>query len=173
MANTHPFRLEVLRRLTTLLEAIVPSNSDVTIMTDRVHRGRIIFGEETPLPFICIMEPPVPIEQIPQPHGSDSTSGDWDLLIQGFVEDDKKNPTDPAHFLAADVRKALVTHRALNARKDILGFGMKDNVVERITVGAPVVRNSDDISASAYFWLPVTLKIVESLEVPLEYKELP
>lgn len=172
MANTFPFRLEVLRRLTTLLEAITTSDPEIPTMAGRVHRGRIIFGEETPLPFICIMEPPVPIEQIPTPHGSDSTSGDWDLLIQGFVEDDKKNPTDPAHFLASDVRKALATHRVLNARKDILGFGMNNNVVEKVIIGAPVIRNSDDISASAYFWLPITLKIVESLDAPLAYKEI-
>jgi hypothetical protein len=173
MPNTNPFRLEVLRRLTVLLETVVPGDPDITNMAGRVHRGRIIYGEETPVPFICIMEPPVPVEQIVSPHGSESTSGDWDLLIQGFVDDDKMNPTDPAHFLSAAVRKVLATHRALNARKDILGFGERDNVVEQITIGSPVVRNSDDISPTAYFWLPITLKVVESLDDPLAYKESP
>jgi hypothetical protein len=173
MANTHPFRLEVLRRLTSLLETVTTTDPEVPNMAGRVHRGRIIFGEETPVPFICIMEPPVPVEQIAPPHGSDSTSGDWDLLIQGFVDDDKVNPTDPAHVLASSARQVLATHRAINARKDILGFGERNNVVESITIGAPVVRNSDDISPTAYFWLPVTLKLVESLDDPLAYKELP
>lgn len=173
MANTYPFRLEVLRRLTDLLETVVPGSTfpDVPTLIGRVHRGRVMFGEETPLPFVCIMEPPVPVEQIPSSKGSDSTNGDWDLLIQGFVDDDKRNPTDPAHFLAAAVRKVLAEHRGENARGNLLNFGDRDNVVEDIRIGTPIVRNSDDISPSAYFWLPVTLKVAETLGDPLAYKE--
>jgi hypothetical protein len=175
VANTKPFRLEVLIRLTKLLETVVmPAESPFaggTVFTGKVYRGRILFGEETTVPFLCIMEPPVPEEQAQGPTGSDSTAGDWPLLIQGFVDDDKRNPTDPAHFLAAEVRKVLVKHRADNRTKGLLGFGDTDNVVEDFIVGAPVVRNSDDVSENAYFWLPITVKLVETLEDPLLYRE--
>jgi len=32
---------------------------------------------------------------------------DWQLIVQGFVDDDHANPSDPAHVLAADCQKAL------------------------------------------------------------------
>lgn len=174
MATTLPFRLEVLHRLTKVLESINPTNTPYWAidMNNKVFRGRILFGEETPVPFLAILEPPVPVDQQLSPPGSDSTSGFWDLMIQGFVEDDKDNPTDPAHILSAAVRHVLAKHREDDQR--LFGYfdmGSRDNVVEEIIIGEPKVRPSDDTSAKAYFWLPVTLKVVETLVDPLNYKE--
>lgn len=173
MANTAPFRLEVLRRMTALIETIgVSSAIAYADMSGKVKRGRIMFGEETPVPFVAILEPPIPVDQLPSPEGSDSTSGYWDLLIQGFVEDDEDNPTDPAHILCANVRAVLAQHREDEHLNGLFGMGVRTNVVEDIFIGEPKVRPSDEISAKAYFWLPIRLKVVETLTEPLNYKEV-
>lgn len=170
MANTKPFRLAMMERLSVLLETIGPGTGYSTAMTGRVFRGRILYGESDPVPMIAIIEPPVPVDQFRSPIGEDGSSGEWDILIQGFVNDDKKNPTDPAHYLAAQVRMVLADHRAARRPDNgMLGTGSRANMVTDIFIGSPVVRPSDEISAKAYFWLPVTMSVVEDLSDPLNY----
>lgn len=170
MANTDPFRLAILKRLTTMLEGIGAATGYTTEMTGRVFRGRVMFGDNDPLPMIAIIEPPVPVDQFQAPLESDTSTGNWDLLIQGFLPDDPKNPTDPGHFLAAQVRKVLSAHKA--AKSPDQGFFATSYRVSRVKdifIGAPIVRPSDEISAKAYFWLPVTLAVEENLADPLDY----
>lgn len=181
MANTYPFRLEVLRRLTAVIESIGapgPYQSYYeTDMTNRVFRGRAMFGESDPIPMIAIVEPPVPVEQIPTPDGSDASTGVWELMVQGFVVDDPVNPTDPAQVLSSAVRRRLAFERMKiqGPRKmnqvGILNFGDIANTIEDMFIGEPKVRPSDDISTKAYFWLPVSFKLAEDLSDPLRYKE--
>lgn len=172
MANTDPFRLAIMKRLTTLLQSIGPGTGYATDMSTRVFRGRSVYGENDPLPMVAIIEPPVPVDQLPSPVGADASSGNWDILIQGFLADDPKNPTDPAHILVAQVRSVLVKERASRSNPDVgmLGTGARASRVDDIFIGAPVVRPPDEISAKAYFWLPVTLVIQEDLDDPLNYK---
>ncbi len=171
MPNTDPFRLAILKRLTAMLETIGTATGYNVEMTGRVFRGRVEFGENDPLPMLAILEPPVPIEQLVAPIESDTSTGNWDLLIQGFLQDDRKNPTDPGHFLAAQVRQVLSTHRAARSNPDNGFFGTSYRIsrVKDIFIGAPIVRPSDEISAKAYFWLPVTLAVEENLADPLDY----
>lgn len=166
MPFDRPLRLRVLDSLTTCLQGITPANGYTNNLSEAVFRGRVMFGDDDPLPLVSILETPVPIDQVISPEESTYNTGDWDLLIQGFVKDDPKNPTDPAHFLLADVKKALAKERKRldSARnKNILGMG---KIVDRLEIGAGTVRPSDDISAVAYFWLRITLKIVEDNEDP-------
>lgn len=170
MPNTDPFRLAVLKRLTAMLETIGASTGYTVEMEGRVFRGRVMFGDNDPLPMLAIIEPPVPVEQVVAPLESDTSTGNWDLLIQGFMQDDRNNPTDPGHFLAAQVRKIISTHKA-DKSPDAGYFGTSYRVsrVKDIFIGAPIVRPSDEISAKAYFWLPVTLAVEENLADPLDY----
>jgi len=172
MANTDPFRLAIMKRLTALLQTIGPSTGYTVDMSDKVFRGRAVYGDSDPLPMIAIIEPPVPIEQLPSPLGSDGSTGQWHILIQGFLADDPKNPTDPAHFLAAQVRQVLVNHRVSRSDPEVgmFGTGSRASRVDDIFIGAPVVRPPDEISAKAYFWLPVNLEVHEDLSDPLNYK---
>lgn len=171
MANTNPFRLEVMVRLTNLLGTISTINGFLTtVPSTSIFRGRIAFGESDPLPMFAIVEPPIPLDQLPPPPGSEAHLGIWDLLIQGFIEDDIKHPTDPAHVYVADVRKVLAAHKLANQSNAKLGFGNLANTVEDIYIGEPKVRPADEISAKSYFWLPVSLKVVENLANPLEYR---
>jgi hypothetical protein len=169
MAELIPFRLAILRRLTTLLAAIAPADGYTFSLgaaedapEGRVFRGRAAYGENDPLPMVSMIEDPRNLEQDMAPGRSPSSQGDWNLLIQGFLEDEVLHPTDPAYFLLADVKRALVRARA--QKRNILGFGGKSPCIADIRLGAGVVRPPDEISAKTYFWLPVTLELVEDHE---------
>lgn len=174
MTYDDPLRLRVQKALTACLEAVTPTNGYTFDLSASVFRGRTLFGETDPLPMVSILEAPEAPDQLPS--GSDNTKalGDWDLLLQGFVEDDLANPTDPAHKLAAEVRRALVGERR---KRDLIlvdsgnTLGIRGpNGVSRVAdmkIGAPVVRPPDgEISAKAFFWMRLTLTLAEDLENP-------
>jgi hypothetical protein len=169
-----PERLRVLKKLTACLQEITPENGyrhnlapDPTkgkfAENGRVFRGRVFFGEQDPLPMICILETPLQPESYATAPDNPSRHGDWDLTIQGFVEDDFVNPTDPAQYLVADVIRRLAVEKLQNADFNLFGMG---KTVTDIRVGVPVVRPPDELSAKAYFWLPVTLELAENLLKP-------
>lgn len=167
MTWTNPFRLEVQKRLSAMLEEIAIADGYQTDLAGAVFRGRSVFGDETALPAISILEAPIPLEQLTAPRDAPLSSGQWEIVLQGWVRDDKKNPTDPAHVLMADVKKRLAIERKkANARRDEDGiFGMGRSVTG-LQIGPGVVRPPDDISVRAYFWLTITLEIAEDMEQP-------
>lgn len=159
-----PFRLRVLKGLTDLLKTVSVANGCSLDINGSVYRGRTEYGQETALPFISILSSPIPADQLDSPEGAPESAGRWDLLIQGFVEDDLVNPTDPAEILLADVKRILAKHRRDHARpKNYLGM---EGRVYDMKIGLGVARPSDEISACSYFWLGLTLSIVEDLENP-------
>lgn len=174
MIYPDPLRLRIQKALTACLSAIGQAEDETLFdLGGHVFRGRNFFGDSDPLPMVCILEPPQPPELIRSPENSPLAVGNWDLLLQGFVEDDPEHPTDPAAHLAAHVVRALV--RAKRNRHQILvaegdPFGLLNNGVSRVTsltIGQPIVRPPDEgISAKAYFWLALTLGIAGDLENP-------
>ncbi len=168
MQIDNPLRLEIQKRLSTLLETITVANGFKQTV-DKCYRGRIIFGDETKVPCLSILESPIPLDQIESPKGATESAGTWELVVQGWVVDDKTNPTDPAHVLMADVKKVLATERKkVQSQHDLGGILGLDRGVRDLYIGAGVVRPPDDISSKAYFWLTMTLDIVEDLEEPYE-----
>ena len=168
MALQIPLRLRVLEALTATLEQaqyFYRDDAQTTSLAGKVFRGRVLFGDTDPLPMLSILEAPLMPEQIPSPPDSTDNAGGWDLLIQGFVDDDFENPTDPAHYLMAVTKQRLAYEKARNRNFAILGLGKH---VTDISWGAGVVRPPDEISAKAYFWLPVTLELVEDLAKPFD-----
>jgi hypothetical protein len=160
-----PFKLRVLKALTAGLKEITPDNGYVNDVSQAVFRGRLVFGDKDPLPMLSILEVPIPLEQMRSPETSTLSAGDWELMVQGFVQDDYKNPTDPAHVLLADVtqRLSLMRREAMQG-DDILGF---KGAISDMVIGRGVVRPPDaEVSAKAYFWLSLTLKVVEDLAEP-------
>lgn len=162
-----PIRLDLHKRLTALLETINPDNGFAHDMRGRVYRGRGVFGDETPVPMISILEAPIPDEPPAQPGSSTSQQVRQQLVIQGFVEDDRFNPTDPAQLLLAETKSVLAVERAKldwdKPEDGILGLG---RTVIDLYIGAGVVRPADEISDKAYFWLNLTLEFVEDLADP-------
>lgn len=169
MPLDNPIRLEVHKRLTDALKQISIANGYATDLNEQVYRGRLVFGSETLLPALAILEVPIPLDQLPPPSGSPTFTGQWELMVQGWVEDDRENPTDPAHVLMADVKKVLAAERRkMDWDKPEDGiFGLGRNVTA-MYIGAGVVRPPEEVSAKAYFWLTVTLDLVEDMEDPYE-----
>ena len=165
MAYDKPFRLRVLIALTEHLKTITIANGYKHDLSDRVFRGRIAYGENDPVPLVSILEEPMPEDAMPTPPGGRiQVATDWKLVLQGFVQDDPENPTDNAHYLVADVIGALAAARQqVDSPNGILGF---KGLIEEITISSPSCRPADDISAVAYFWLRVNLKVVEDLMDP-------
>lgn len=175
MPDALPFRLRVLRAITDMLKTITPANGYVSDLSDfvnddgatiaRVYRGRTRFGFGDPRPMVSVLEHPRALEQLHGTEGSTSRTGGWDLLIQGFVQDDPDHPTDPGHILVADVIKAFAAE--MEKTDNLFGFGNLKPCVSKIEIGGQVVRPEDeDLSDIAYFFLTVTLTLVEDLKNP-------
>lgn len=158
-----PTRLRVLKALTTVLETITPANGYTHDLSGKVFRGRDIFGYQDPLPMISILEQIEEQEQQPSPETAGKAHGPWTLNLQGFVPDDRDNPTDPAHHLMAEVKQRLVEERIRDRQRDIFGMG---DVVTDLRLSQGVVRPADEVSDKAYFWLRMTLALVENLHEP-------
>lgn len=162
-----PFRLRVQKALSDRLEEIVTTLDGVS-MAGRVFRGRVLFGVDDPLPMLSILEEPIQEDSREAPGWGTSARTGYRLMIQGFVDDDATNPTDPAHYLLADVMVKLAeVQTEAEAAQRVFNFPEKAPTVERIDFGPGVVRPPDDeISAKAYFWLQVSLELVEDYDNP-------
>lgn len=170
-----PFRLRVQKAICAQIKTVAPANGyrfDLTDFVDeagrpqrRVFRGRDDFGSNDPLPMVSILEDPRAMDADNGPEQSAATKGKYRIFIQGFVEDDRDDPTDPAHRLAAEVICALV--EAKRDHRNILGLGAKKPCVTEMTIGQPVVRPADnEVSSVAFFFVAVTLHLVEDMERP-------
>lgn len=173
-----PFKTRALTALSEAIEEITPANgyeTDLGRFTHadgqemrRVYRGRAFFGENDPLPMVAILERPDPADPLAEPPMLANTGTyDWNLIVQGFVQDDKDDPTDEAYALLADVRRRLAIEQARKEETgriaDPLGLGgrRERNRIEHLSFGPGVVRPADEVSAKAYFWLGVTLRTIE------------
>lgn len=163
MADPKPFRIRVLEAMTASLEQINPTNGYVFDLSGSVFRGRDTFDRDDPLPMVSILESIAEKPVLQAPMGGGNVKTDWELLLQGWTEDDKVHPTDPGQYLLAEVKKRLTEERRRQDGYDILGMGGK---ITEIKFSTGVVRPADEVSARAYFWLKVELSMVENLLDP-------
>lgn len=172
-----PLRLRILRALSETIKAVTIANgyevdlSDMSDGTKRVIRGRLTIGDDDPSTLVSILEPPSSVEAI-QNKGPDNTIrlGEWDILIQGWIKNDRDNDDcDPAYILAASVQKALTAEmaRTVNGRPsgDPNLFGMGKTVLH-MKIGAPVVRPTEEVTGYGVFYIILTLKISEDMAKP-------
>lgn len=172
-------RLATLKALSTFLAAEVTQGNGYKHDLDAdgaVCRGKMYSTNEDPLPMITIMENIDP-DRYPRVAGgelySPITKEDWVLLVQGWAIDDKKNPTDPAYELMADVRKALAK---LNKNPDSLqsdGVANPDfrlgGLIAGMTMEPGIARPPiEQVSAKAFFWMRIVLKFVENPNDPYQ-----
>ncbi len=162
--NALPLRLRILDRITTVLSNISIENGFAHDLKGKVFRGRMAFGDNDPETMVSILESPMAIQQMRNQHDNDLQAGPWEILIKGFVIDDMKNPTDPAYMLMADVKKAMAMEKNRRDKK-ILGF---KNAITTMVIGAGVATPSDETSAKAYFWLTITLDVIENMVNPYQ-----
>lgn len=167
-AGPIPVKLRVLMGLTDVLKGIGgPTEGYAYDIKDQVYRGILSYGDERKgQTFLSILEPPAPPDQQPMPGpGGTALTGWWDIVVQGFCPEDRENPSDPAQYLLADVKRAIGLHRRANQRGNRPYLGMPNTVLD-IQVGAGTVRPPDDLSISAYCYLLVRLQIAEDTADP-------
>lgn len=158
-------RLTILKRLTAHLETITTANGYQHDLQGSVYRGRSVFGDDTPLPCLSIVEALNP-DREPRIAGSGITQNeDWVLPIQGWVDDDADNPTDPAHNLMADVKKALGLLIKDTYPEPNPAY-MLGGIVSSVRIEPGTVRPPDESSARAYFYLRVVVGVTEELDDP-------
>lgn len=174
-------KLRIMQALTEHLQGITPAWVDLppemagTVcpydLRRSVFRGRVEFGDEVKNPFLVILEAPRQLD----PNGAGSAhllvEEDWTLLIQGFAEEDRRNPTDPAYGLLAwvQMRLARITQEKKNGGRGgqyphewRLGGLLTD-----IRYQIPIVRpGKDTVSDTAYFYMPISVGNVTDLTMP-------
>jgi hypothetical protein len=161
MTITTPFRLRVLEALTTELATIVRTGTPAYVLTGAVFRGRGAYGKNDPLPMLSILEDPKQLNDDEAVQESNqATQTIYRLLIQGFIQDDPEHPTDPAHYLLADVKAKLYAIRAagsgMGKHNTILGFGPTFPCISDLQIGSGVIRPPDmEISDKSWFFLPL------------------
>lgn len=179
-------KLQIMKSLTEQLEGINPDWTDLPpAMTGqvcpydlrgKVFRGRVEFGDEVRNPFIAILEAPRQLDPLAAGAGQLIDDENWTLLIQGFAEEDRKNPSDPAYqFLAwVQMRLARITSEKKNGGRGgeyplewRLG-GLVANIAYQI----PIVRpGKDNVSDTAYFYMPISVGTVTDLTMPFVQEE--
>lgn len=177
-----PIDLVVLQRITALLEQmpdVVSLVGDPVNMVGRVFRGRSVFGEETPLPMLSILEA---TDVADGPYADDARTlqhTEWGLVIQGFVEHDVENPLDAAYYLKASTQAMLSRVTAMTSRPGrapapafpesyLLGErAAGESLISLMEVGRGVVRPPDArISTTTFFYLPVRVVLATDASQP-------
>jgi len=171
------YRLEVLHRLRTLLRGITLDAGFDHDLSENVFCGRALFGDSDPIPMVSILESTKVDGGVAAGYNDEMRKGLWPLIVQGWVENDLINPTDPAYNLMADVEAML--GRVLTASANtgnptypeayMLGTGNsgKGYLIAGISFGPGVVSPPrEQISTNAFFFLPVYITLAEKLGQP-------
>lgn len=164
--RTPPKRLAVLVALQKLLGQISTADGDAYTMAGKVHRGRLLFGQDVTgnPPALSIVEAPKPDEALFAGEQKGQRSDNWLLLVQGIVEDTKRDDDcDNAYFLCQDVERRLARIQAVKEGSgspkypdDYLLGGM----ISAVEIAPPVVRPPEaGVSDNAFFYLPIKLTI--------------
>lgn len=169
MADTK--RLALLKNLTAHLETEVSvANGYHHDIAGRVYRGRTTFSESDPVPCLSILEALNPDRDALEA-GRDKVlqRERWTLLIQGWAPEDRVNPTDPAHILMGDVKRALAKLSALDGMGDPAHANhLFGGLAVGLSIEPGTVRPPDEVSALAYFWVRIVVEMVESLTDPFD-----
>ena len=167
-------RLTTLKAITDFLKTEVAVASGYKHDLDgAVFRGKMFYTNNDPLPCVSILENIDP-DRYPREAGGDRahpvTKEGWVLLVQGWVKDDKENPTDPAYELMADVRKALAKlcrrPSTMSAEPENPDYNL-GGLIAGMTMEPGIARPPiEQVSSKAFFWMRVVLKFVEDPNDP-------
>lgn len=167
-----PKRLVILKAICAHLEATVRVSRGANFdLAGQVFRGRMVFGEDEPLPAVSILDAVnVDSELKPDRAAGSVQTEKYTLLVQGWAPDDRQNPTDPAHRLMADVKKALALF--MDPRSSTTyrmpAPGAPGGLILSCGIEPGTVRPPDQVSSRAYFFLRFTVALKESLADPFK-----
>lgn len=154
-------RLSILKKLTTQLESVSIANGYQHNLDDKVFRGRATFGNETEWPFVSIFE----IRPDLNPDYADETvqKDVWTLGVQGVVKSDSVHPTDPAHNLLADIRKALGQVMDMGAPHDDNPDYLLGGLIAEMKVDGGVTFVPEQMQEVAVCIVKVSIQLVEDM----------
>jgi hypothetical protein len=167
-------QLDILKRLTAHLQGITIDNGYEFEMSQAVFRGRMVYGEDDPVPMISIVEHLTADIAVETAGENDIMRQDnWVLLVQGWLSHEPDCPTDEAYQL-----KAATEHRLARLIKidqstgeplypDEYLLGIKDTITG-ISIGPGVVSVAirEGASAKAFFYLPVGISLAIDISDP-------
>lgn len=164
-------RLTILLALAEHLKTIdgtAPYTHDVG---NRVFIGRGQFSSREAVPAINILEMLNP-DRDPDVAGGDQRAQhkeDWVLLVQGWAEDDKVNPTVPAHKLMGDVKLCLskIALEAQPGEPENEDF-MLGGLIGGLKMEPGTCRPPDEMSELAFFYMRISLEVVEKVFNPFD-----
>ena len=165
-----PMQLAILKRLTAHLAGMTIADGYGYDMACKVFLGRTVFGSTDPLPRLSILEAP---ESAPgRAGGSEQTTRlvSWRLALQGFVADDKANPTDPAYWFKAQVERRLseIVAEGPNGRPLYPTAFRLGRLIKGLAIENGVVRPpQENVSDKAFFWLPITIGYAPNTRSPM------
>lgn len=162
-------RLSILQALTRHLEGIDAIDPYTHDLSGRVYRGRSVISGDTPLPALSLLEGKATDYGVFADENQMVRKDSWLLLLQGWVQDDPVNPTDPAYQLLADVELRLSDIIAVNeqGQPKYPGAYLLNGLITGLTVASPVVRPPEDgLSSKAFFYLPLLVGMASDLSKP-------
>lgn len=158
-------QLQIQKAICNHLMGITPANGYDFDLSASVFRGRGLFGTSDPLPMLSLLESTQPPTGPVAGHNNIEQYNEWLLLLQGFVDDDPANPTDPAYVLKAVVHERLSQIIAMNTnpgRPDKPAYPdvyMLGGLIGDMTISPGIVRPPEQgVSSKAYFYLPLLVK---------------
>ena len=168
-------KLQVLKVLTAHLEGITLANGYQHDLKGKVFRGRAVLGANEQVPILNILETPSPLDGFFADEQKTRRLDTLVLLVQGWAEDDARNPTDPVYPLLADVQRRLSDIVSLDEgsnRPRWPGVYMLKGLISDMDIGQDAVRPAQEgVSAKAFFYMPIRVTLPVNLIDPTEKVE--
>lgn len=173
-----PTPLLILQRLQAHLQRMAPADvehldarGNIYDLSSSVHLHRVLFGTETPAPYLSIV--PAPKQEPYDAADVERVVGKtpWLLLIQGYEKNDGED-FDSVYYLMAATQRHL--SRIVEQRRSGLGatypterlLGLP-GVVTSIELGQGIVRPPDGQQVSqTFFYIPVVVGYVIDMTSP-------
>lgn len=168
-------RVALLFQLERFLTTKLQENPDTDYRAKTIAWGRESFSmDEAGEIIISFIEPPKPAE-VNDTSKREIQVYEYQLFIQGMINDDSNRPTLPAYMLVSEIKRLLfnVIHENSGDTSNILNLGPKmqsrrgnrNNIFE-LKIGAETVRGPGEHSRFTYFWLPVVFSLAVDLKSP-------
>ena len=171
-----PKQLRVLKKLVAHIEGINPENDDphtgepyTRDLRGKVYRGRSLLTIKDAEDAISILE--FPRQELYSPVGDHGLVRlhSWNLMVQGWPEDDPVNPSDPAYSLLAmvEMRLARLVAEAPQGRNGglypdeyMLGQHEGEYELASLIIAPGIVRPPEDAASRlAMFYMPLVLGV--------------
>jgi hypothetical protein len=166
--------LRCMKHLAAILQGANPDNEDPIFqapytldLRGKVFRGRSEIGNEVEKPFMALNEPPKPAAAVFAGEGAQVSRSGRQVLVQGFAQEDPENPGDPAYELMAVAQSRLARVNAIvqDGMRQGEGLYPDDYLLGGKLTGFQILEGvvqppSQQVSNTAFFYLPVVLELV-------------